>query len=131
MKEENLQKLAAAEAEVLARHYGVKTEIPAEETKLQWYRVRRSWENPASQTGAYRVYENAVAGCPEGYAVYNNEGEELYRSRIEYVVQAGDTLGKIAKRYGTDVSRIVKANQVKYPEMTADFIHVGWKLEIL
>ena len=42
----------------------------------------------------------------------------------------GDTLGEIAKRYGTTVSKIVDANKAKYPNITADYIVAGWTLVI-
>lgn len=46
----------------------------------KWYRVRKSWADAASQTGAYISLENAKQKCPEGYAVYDWNGKEVYRS---------------------------------------------------
>ena len=40
----------------------------------QMYRVRTSWEDAASQIGAYQVLENAVSACPKGYKVYDKDG---------------------------------------------------------
>ena len=47
-----------------------------------------------------------------------------------HVVLWGDTLGKIASKYGTTVNKIVNANKAKYPNMTADYIVAGWTLVI-
>lgn len=97
-----------------------------------WYRVRKAWEDAASQVGAYKVYDNAVRNCPEGYAVFNDAGNAVYRnvSVSVHEVKAGDTLGKLAKQYGTTVEAIVTANKEKYPKITADHIVVGWKLKV-
>ena len=101
-------------------------------TATKWYRVRKSWDDAASQLGAYKVYDNAVNNCPAGYAVFNDSGEVLYRmaAACEYVVKAGDTLGEIAKKYATSVDKIVKDNKAKYPKITPNFIQTGWKLII-
>ena len=42
----------------------------------------------------------------------------------------GDTLGEIAKKYGTTIESIVDANKAKYPNITADYIVAGWTLVI-
>ncbi len=97
-----------------------------------WYRVRKSWEDAASQAGAYKVYDNAVNNCPAGYAVFDDAGKALYRNTSVSVheVKKGDTLGQLAKQYGTTVDAIVAANMAKYPKITADHIVVGWKLQV-
>lgn len=98
----------------------------------KWYRVRKSWEDKGSQLGAYKVYDNAVNNCPPGYAVFDDQGAVLYRMAAvcEYVVQTGDTLGAIAKKYGTSVDNIVTANRSQYPTITPNYIRTGWKLVI-
>ena len=68
----NLNELAEAEADALASWFGM------EEREAGWYRVRRSWEDAASQIGAYRVKENAIAGCPAGYFVYDEDGVVIF-----------------------------------------------------
>lgn len=100
--------------------------------KATWYRVRKSWGDAASQVGAYKVYDNAVNSCPAGYAVYDDNGNVLYRnvSQHEYTVVAGDTLGKIARDFGTTVEAIVEANKGRYPRITPSYIVTGWKLVI-
>ena len=98
----------------------------------KWYRVRKAWEDAASQLGAYKVYDNAVNNCPPGYAVFDDKGAVLYRmvAACEYVVKTGDTLGAIAKKYGTNVDNIVAANRAAYPSITPNYIRTGWKLVI-
>lgn len=44
----------------------------------EMYRIRKSWDNVASQIGAYSVLENAKAACKPGYTIYNNAGEAVY-----------------------------------------------------
>ena len=98
----------------------------------KWYRVRKSWNDAGSQLGAYKVYDNAVVNCPPGYAVFDDKGAVLYRmvAEVEYIVQNGDTLGEIAKKYGTTVDKIVEANRKKYTTIKRNFIRTGWKLTI-
>lgn len=42
------------------------------------YRVRKSWDNVASQKGAYKDLENAKNSCPEGYSVFDEKGNVVY-----------------------------------------------------
>lgn len=44
----------------------------------QLYRVRKSWDDVRSQTGAYAVYDNAVKACGEGYSVFDENGNVMY-----------------------------------------------------
>ena len=44
----------------------------------QLYRVRKTWANAKSQTGAYRILENAKANCPEGYSIFDAFGKKIY-----------------------------------------------------
>ena len=45
-----------------------------------YYRVRETWEEPASQLGAYRLLSNAMAKADEnpGYFVFSNDGGIIY-----------------------------------------------------
>ncbi len=103
-----------------------------DQAATSWYRVRKSWEDAASQVGAYKVYDNAVNNCPEGYAVFDAAGKVLYRnvSVSVHEVKKGDTLGKLAKQYGTTVDAIVAANKAEYQKISADHIVIGWKLKV-
>ena len=190
LKDSNLKAMAAAEAAALAEYYGMKKKDQekqeTEQKAATWYRVRTSWDNAASQIGAYKVKENAINNCPEGYTVYGDNGaviysntkedtaaNKLYRVRRDwndaasqlgaykvydnavnncpagyavfddngiplyrmvstcgYVVKSGDTLGEIAKKYGTSVDNIVRDNREKYPTIKANYIRAGWVLVI-
>ncbi|MCD7755740.1 MAG: SH3 domain-containing protein, partial [Firmicutes bacterium] len=43
-----------------------------------WYRIRKSWEDKSSQVGAYKSLALAKKNCPDGYAVYDWNGEKVY-----------------------------------------------------
>ena len=45
-----------------------------------YYRVRETWEDAASQLGAYRLLANAIAKADANpsYFVFSNEGEAIY-----------------------------------------------------
>lgn len=45
----------------------------------KYYRVRKSWADASSQLGAYEKLQNAKDHCLYGYAVYDNDGKEVYR----------------------------------------------------
>lgn len=82
--EENLQKLAVAEAAVLAEHFG--QEKPAQPDA--WFRIRKSWDDPGSQLGAYKDPDLAIENCPAGYTVYGPEGEALFVNGEQTTAQA-------------------------------------------
>ena len=48
----------------------------------------------------------------------------------EHLVEKGDTLSAIAKKYSSTVEKSLKAKVKTYPAMTADYIVVGWRLTI-
>lgn len=45
-------------------------------------------------------------------------------------VLIGDTLSKIASKYGTTIDKIIANNKVKYPKIKANFIVIGWVLKV-
>lgn len=47
-------------------------------TSGELYRVRKSWNNVASQLGAFKELNNAKSACKDGYKVFNNNGEQVY-----------------------------------------------------
>lgn len=51
---------------------------PTQKDENQIYRIRKSWDDAASQIGAYTIYDNAVAACVDGYAVFDSNGKQLY-----------------------------------------------------
>ena len=44
----------------------------------EMYRIRKSWGDPASQIGAFRILESAKKKCKAGYYVFNSKGEKIY-----------------------------------------------------
>ncbi len=44
----------------------------------KYYRIRITWENAASQKGAYATLQNAERACPAGYSVYDWTGNKVY-----------------------------------------------------
>lgn len=44
----------------------------------EMYRIRKSWGDPASQIGAFRILESAKKSCKAGYYVFNSKGEKIY-----------------------------------------------------
>ncbi len=78
--EENLQRMAREEAKAIARWF----DLPQQQAQEQWYRVRKSWEDAASQLGAYQVLENAIRACPAGYSVFDWNGDSVYALDAEY-----------------------------------------------
>lgn len=49
----------------------------------EMYRIRKSWDNVASQIGAYSNLDNAKKACKEGYTVYNSKGEAVYSMPVK------------------------------------------------
>lgn len=66
------------------------------------YRVRKSWDDPKSQIGAYAVLANAKAVCDKnpGYFVFDESG------KIVYPEQAGETLYRVRKTWADVKSQV-------------------------
>lgn len=47
-----------------------------------------------------------------------------------YKVVAGDTLTKIANRFGTTVEKIIHDNSIIYPTIVKSYLNVGWVLKV-
>lgn len=79
----NLDKLAVAEAEVLAAHFDVKK--AEEKPKSTMYRVRKTWADSKSQKGAYRNLANAKKTADEnpGYFVFDEAGNAIYPETVK------------------------------------------------
>lgn len=92
MDSENLQKLAVLEAELLKQWFDISDAQPPKE---QWYRVRRSWDDALSQLGAYRVLEYAKASCPDGYSVFDEQGNAVWSTdtKEDFVRQVQSAIG--------------------------------------
>lgn len=57
----------------------------------QMYRVRKAWDDPKSQTGAFRVLENAKNACAQGYTIYDQEGKAVYSRPEEAAAVKADS----------------------------------------
>lgn len=58
------------------------SESPASSNTL--YRVRKEWNKPATQLGAYRDLNNAKASCPYKYKVFDESGNVLYTAPVKF-----------------------------------------------
>lgn len=87
LDDNNLEKIAKAEADAIAKYFGLKKKGTVEPTPSEtpevkkYYRVRKSWDDAKSQIGAYEFLDNAIRNCPEGYAVYDWNGKEVYSNK--------------------------------------------------
>ena len=99
MNDANLQKLAKAEAECIAVHFGT-------EAEKHWYRVRKSWPDASSQKGAFRELDKAkkCADENEGYRVFDESGKAIYPDKefVPYLVRVSIADLYIRKGPGTD-----------------------------
>lgn len=50
------------------------------ESEKRLYRVRKSWEDVASQLGAFESLDNAKKACVDGYTVYDWNGVAVYKN---------------------------------------------------
>jgi LysM repeat protein len=83
----------------------------------------------ATDTG----YADKLISLIETYSLADYDTEQdtaAEPSGSTHTVVSGDTLTRIAARYGTTVQAIVGANSGTYPKMTADYIQTGWVLRI-
>ena len=88
------------------------------------YRVRKSWEDKASQLGAFEELENAkaVANKNKGYNVYDNNGKVIYSPSSKdttttfkpYTVRVTADVLNVRKGAGTNyaVTTTIRRNEV-------------------
>ena len=85
--------------------------VKPDETK-EMYRVRKSWEDAASQKGAFHELENAkkCADANKGYAVFNESGKQVYPKTdfSPYLVEVTATDLNIRKGPGTNYGKTGK-----------------------
>ena len=62
----------------LTKYDAVSTSTSVGTTTKTLYRVRKSWDNVASQLGAFSNLENAKAACKAGYSVFDENGKVVY-----------------------------------------------------
>ena len=75
-----------------------------------WYRVRKSWQNAASQKGAFRDLANAkqCADANPGYCVFDPAGKAVYpeqKSSVPYAVRVSVSDLNIRKGPGTNYAK--------------------------
>lgn len=76
-----------------------------------WYRVRKSWQNAASQKGAFHelVYAKECADANPGYTVYDPDGKAVYPDTpavsVPYAVRVSINDLNIRKGPGTNYAR--------------------------
>lgn len=75
----------------------------------------------------YISYTDSGTGKPAAMPADTAPGAD---DAVTHIVKRGDTLYALAKKYGTTVDKIVSGNRDRYPNMTAGYIVVGWKLDI-
>lgn len=97
------------------------------------YRVRKSWEDAASQKGAFKVLDNAKRCADEnpGYSVFDGSGKAVYTSKAAsttYTVKKNDTLWGIAAKLLGNGSRYKEIKTLN--GLTSDTIYTGQKLKI-
>lgn len=72
-------------------------------TASEMYRVRKSWADAKSQTGAYRSLDNAKKACGKGYTVYDSKGKAVYTN--------GATASGSAKKSNAEIAKEVMAGK--------------------
>ncbi len=68
------------------------TPTPTPTTTNQLYRVRKSWSDVKSQTGAYKDLSNAKRECPNGYSVFDSNGNVVYTNGTIQVTNTAPTV---------------------------------------
>lgn len=109
LKDENLDRLAQEEAKVIAEYFGIQKPVAPPEEK-RWYRIRKKWEDAASQVGAYENLQRAIKACPVGYAVFDWKGNVMYDhenlSAYPYVAKCTGNSVNVRKGPGTEYGNI-------------------------
>ena len=59
-----------------------------------YYRVRKAWDQPKTQIGAYTVLNNAIKACPPGHKVFNPDGVAVFTPPQPAVVTKKPALPK-------------------------------------
>lgn len=89
----------------------------------------------AGAWGSGTARKNSLEAAGYTYSEIQNRVNELMSgssapASTSYKVQIGDTLSAISKQYGVTIDSIVEGNRAKYPNISRNFIVVGWVLDI-
>ncbi len=115
LEDSNLDKLARAEAEVIAEHYGLSGGSEPVPPAERWYRIRKIWEDAGSQIGAYENLNNAKKACLAGYTVFDWNGKAVYSKGGEAYPYVGKCTGNgVNVRKGPGMGY---GNIVRYPKL--------------
>ena len=107
MADTNLKKLAESEADALAEYFGL------DPVADQWYRVRKTWKDAASQLGAFRSLDHAKLACPGGYSVFDWNGQAVYtKAHAKSVEQIAKEV--IAGKWGNGAERKKRLSAAGY-----------------
>lgn len=121
MVDSNLDKLAQAEAKIVAEWFGM-TAVKAPEPE-HWYRIRKTWADANGQTAAYKNLDNAIKACPIGYSVFDWNGKAVYTHTPQPevftitlpVLRKGDNGGMVKA-----LQQLLMANGINLPKYGAD-----------
>lgn len=86
------------------------------------YRVRKSWADAKSQTGAYAVLENAKNACSAGYTVYDWNGKAVYSNGGGTAVPVENAESKFVEKVGKMASEDMKKSGILASITTAQAI---------
>lgn len=83
------------------------------------YRVRKSWNDKASQIGAYKSLDNAKKACTAGYSVFDSNGTVVYSVKEGEKVEPNKTVGRVAQevlqgKWGNGSERKRRLTQAGY-----------------
>ena len=87
------------------------TSKPAEPTK--YYRVRKSWEDKASQIGAFTVLDNAILAVDAnpGYAAFDDDGRQVYPKKDQETEKSSFTKYPLTDSQLVKIARLCQQEQ--------------------
>ena len=95
---------AKAVAEGLIEFLGLKKKTTSKPTvEKEIYRVRKEWNDPSSQIGAYESLDNAKKACNKGYSVFDSKGNVVYSNKLKSVKEVAQEV--LAGKWGNGADR--------------------------
>ncbi len=89
----------------------VYSNIPLVNTNAELYRVRKTWDDAKSQTGAYKIKEHAIEACGVGYSVFDWNGKSVYYNKEETVEPEAPNTDSPTIPEATDISPLKGVSQ--------------------